>query len=203
MYDDDYGAGGCLTLLIIVAVVTWISDNWEMILLVVVIFIALGAAISAIRSYNAKAPEREAAAKAKAEQEAAEKEQKERASYDRYFAAQEGAHLNGKLDEANSTVRRLLYETDEAKRAQILAFFDKYLPLVTEIIEASKHGAADIDEPLARFTETVQTFTRTLYKADEVIDLNKAIMESMAIKDGLYDPYAEDLSLHAEEETVN
>ena len=59
MYDDDYySGGGCLTLLIIAAIVAWISDNWVTILLVIGGIIAIVALILGIRSYQAKAPER-------------------------------------------------------------------------------------------------------------------------------------------------
>lgn len=195
--DDDYGAGGggCLLFLLIGAIISWISDNWEIIVLVIVAIIAIAAVIAFARSYQAKAPVREAEARARAEQEAEEKRCKERESYDRYFDAQNGAYLNGKLNEANEIVRRLFEESDEEKRVKILDFLDKYLPLVTEIIEASKHGATDIDESLDRFTQTVKAFSKTLYKVDDVIDVNNAMMESMAIRDGLYDPYAETFRL--------
>lgn len=204
MYDDDdYGAGGggCLLLLLIGAIISWISDNWEIIVLVIVVIIAIAALITYLRSYEAKAPIREAEARAKAEKEAEEKRRKERESYDRYLDAQDGANLNGKLSEANEILRRLFDESDEGKRVEILAFFDKYLPLVTEIIEASKHGATDVDESLDRFTQTVKSFSKTLYKVDDVVDVNNAMMESMAIRDGYYDPYAEAFSLNAGEDT--
>ena len=97
--------------------------------------------------------------------------------------------MYGRLDSANAIVRKLFAETDEDKRRKILDFFDKYLPLITEIIEASKHGGNDTDDAFRRFTETVKAFSRNLYKADDVIDANKAVLESMAIRDGLYDPY--------------
>ena len=201
MYDDnDAGGGGCLTVLIIAAIFAWISDNWVTIVLVIAGIIGLVALILGIRSYQAKKPEREAAAREKAEQEAAEKARKERETYDRYFAAQEGAYLNGRLDSANAIVRKLFAETDVDKRRKILDFFDKYLPLITEIIEASKHGGTDIDDAFLRFTETVKTFSRNLYQADDVIDANKAVLESMAIRDGLYDPYKDVFDINVAED---
>ena len=200
MYDDNDAGGGCLTVLIIAAIFAWISDNWVTIVLVIAGIIALAAVILGIRSYQAKKPEREAAARKKAEQEAAEKARKERETYDRYFAAQESAHLYGRLDSANAIVRKLFAETDVDKRRKILDFFDKYLPLITEIIEAKKHGGTDADDAFRRFTETVKAFSRNLYQADDVIDANKAVLESMAIRDGLYDPYKDVFDFNAEDD---
>ena len=200
MYDDNDAGGGCLTVLIIAAIFAWISDNWVTIVLVIAGIIALVALILGIRAYQAKKPEREAAARKKAEQEAAEKARKERETYDRYFAAQEGAHLYGRLDSANAIVRKLFAETDVDKRRKILDFFDKYLPLITEIIEAKKHGGTDADDAFRRFTETVKAFSKNLYQADDVIDANKAVLESMAIRDGLYDPYKDVFDFNAEDD---
>ena len=61
MYDNDDGCGGCLTLFIIAAIFCWISDNWTTILLVIGAIIAIVAVIAGVKSYQAKAPEREAA----------------------------------------------------------------------------------------------------------------------------------------------
>ena len=64
MYDDnDAGGGGCLTVLIIAAILAWISDNWVTIVLVIAGIIGLVALILGIRAYQAKKPEREAAAR--------------------------------------------------------------------------------------------------------------------------------------------
>ena len=140
MYDDDYySGGGCLTLLIIAAIVAWISDNWVTILLVIGGIIAIVALILGIRSYKAKASEREAAAEAKAAQEAEEKLAKEEASYRAYVQSYEESELlTGKLYVANVIINKLHEEQDEDKRIKILAFFDRYLPVITEIMEASK-----------------------------------------------------------------
>lgn len=196
MYDDNDGCGGCLTVLIIAAIVCWISDNWVTILLVIGGIIAIVAIIAGVRSYQLKAPEREAAAKEKAVREAEEKLAKEEASYRAYVHAYEGnTVLSGKLYTANVIINKLHEETDEAKRIKILAFFDRYLPVITEILEASKHGDAEIDDSIRRFTDSVKAFSKSLYKVDDVVDVNSAVLENMAIRDGFYDPYAEDLSL--------
>lgn len=198
MHDDEGAGGGCLTVLIIGAIIAWLSDNWETILLVIVAIIAIIALIAGIRSYNAKAPEREAAAKTKAEKEAQEKRDREEASYKNYFRVVEGSDIASRLKAANVILKKLYQETDPDKRTKILAFFDKYLPLMTEIVEASKHGDTDTEDSVKRFTETVKAFSRSLYRADDVIDVNKAAMESMAIRDGLYDPYAADFGIEAD-----
>ena len=195
MYDNDDGCGGCLTLLIFAAIFCWISDNWVTILLVIGGLIAIGAIIAGVRSYQAKAPEREAAAKAKAAKEAKEKLAKEEASYWNYVHAYEDSTLLcSKLYTANGIIDKLHEETDESKRIKILAFFDRYLPVITEIIEASKHGEADIDDSVKKFTDAVKAFSKSLYKVDDVVDVNSAVLESMAIRDGFYDPYAEEFS---------
>ena len=194
MYDDDYGCGGCLTLLIIAAIFAWISDNWMTILLVIGAIIGIGAIIAGVKSYQAKAPEREAAAKAKAAKEAEEKLAREEASYWAYVRSYEDETLLcKKLHTANVIIDKLHEETDENKRIKILAFFDRYLPVITEIIEASKHGDADIDDSVKKFTDAVRAFSKSLYKVDDVVDVNSAVLENMAIRDGFYDPYAEDL----------
>lgn len=196
MYDNnDDGCAGCLTLFIIAAIFCWIEDNWTTILLVIGGIIAIGAIIAGVKAYKAKAPEREATAKAKAEKEAEEKLAKEEASYRAYvYAYESDTILTSKLHTANVIINKLHEETDESKRIKILAFFDRYLPVITEIIEASKHGDADIDASIGRFTDSVKAFSKTLYKVDDVVDVNSAVLESMAIRDGYYDPYEEDLS---------
>lgn len=203
MYDNyDDGGCGCLTFLIFAAIFCWISDNWTTILLVIGGIIAIAALIIGIMSYAAKAPEREAAAKAKAEREAEEKLAKEEASYRAYVRAYNGSTLlSSKLCTANVIIEKLRSETDESKRIKILSFFDRYLPVITEILEVSKHGEVDIDDSIERFTETVKSFSRSLYNVDDVVDVNKSMMESMAIMDGLYDPYADSFSLSTDKGT--
>ena len=207
MYDDyDNGGGGCLAFLIFAAIVCWISENWTTILLVIGGILAIAAVIIAIKSYEARAPLREGAAKAKAAKEAEEKQVKEaekraieEASYRAYEQAyKESALLSNKLYTANEVLEKLRAETDESKRIKILSFFDRYLPVMTEIIEASKHGDVDIDDSIERFTETVKAFSKTLYKVDDVVDVNQSMMERMAIMDGLYDPYADSFKLSAD-----
>ena len=199
MYDNDDGCGGCLTLLIIAAIFCWISDNWITILLVIGGLIAIVALIAGVKSYQAKAPEREAQAKAKAQKEADDKRAREYASYIDYFQAMRGAaSAENTLKVANTIIHKLHDETDESKRIKILAFFDRYLPVMTEIIEASKHGDADIDDSIKRFTDAVKAFSKSLYKVDDVVDVNSAVLENMAIRDGFYDPYAENLSFDNE-----
>ena len=196
MYNDNDGCGGCLTILIIFAVFSWISEYFGVILLALLGALVAGAISYAVRSHRAKAPEREAAARAKAAREAEEKLAREEASYWAYVHSYEDdAVLSGKLYTANVIIDKLREETDESKRIKILAFFDRYLPVMTEIIEASQHGDTDIDDAVDRFTETVKAFSKSLYKADDVVDVNTTVLENMAIRDGFYDPYAEDLSL--------
>ena len=195
MYNDDDGCGGCLTLFIVCAILCWLTDNWVTILLVVLGIAAIIAAVIGVKSYNDKKPEREAKAREKAEQEEEERIRRERESYDRYFSAQEGAELSGKLDVANAVVRKLFEEKDPAKRQEIFGFFDKYLPVMTEIIEASKHGGVISDESIGQFTQAAKTFSKNLYRADEVVDLNSSLLESMAVSDGLYDPYEKTFAL--------
>ena len=196
MYDNnDDGCAGCLTLFIIAAIFCWIEDNWTTILIVIGAIIAIAAIIAGVKIYKSKAPEREAAAKAKAEKEAEEKLAKEEASYRAYVSAYKGSTLlEAKLHTANMIIDKLHEETDESRRIKVLAFFDRYLPVITEIIEASKHGDADIDDSVNRFTDSVKAFSKSLYKVDEVVDVNSTVLENMAIRDGFYDPYAEDLS---------
>ncbi len=205
MYDDDdYGCGGCLTLLIFVGIVCWIEDNWTTILLIIGGLIAITALIIGIKTYRAKAPEREAAARAKAAKEAEDKLAKEEASYRAYVRSYEGSTLlSTKLYSANVIIDKLHEETEETKRNRILAFFDRYLPVMTEILEASKHGDADIDDSIDRFTETVKAFSKSLYKVDDVVDVNSAVLENMAIRDGFYDPFAEDLNIHSSDDTIS
>ena len=196
MYNDNDGCGGCLTILIIFAVFSWISEYFGVILLALLGALVAGAISYAVRSHRAKAPEREAAARAKAAREAEERLAREEASYWSYVRSYEDdAVLCGKLYTANVIIDKLREETDESKRIKILAFFDRYLPVMTEIIEASRHGDTDIDDAVERFTETVKAFSKSLYKADDVVDVNTTVLENMAIRDGFYDPYAEDLSL--------
>ena len=202
MYDNDDGCGGCLTLFIIAAIFCWISDNWTTILLVIGAIIAIVAVIAGVKSYQAKAPEREAAAKAKAARAAEEKLSKEEASYRAYVQAyKESALLSNKLYAANAIIDKLHDEKDESKRIKILAFFDRYLPVITEILEASKHGDTDIDDSIKRFTDAVKAFSKSLYKVDDVVDVNRTVLENMAIRDGFYDPYAEELSFDNEVES--
>ena len=200
MYDDNDLGGGCLTTLIVAAIICWLSDNWATILLVIGAVIALAALITGLKSYNAKAPERQAAAKEKAAIQAREKRDKEEASYRAYVHSYEDSELlSDKLHSANVIIDKLHEETDETRRIRILAFFDRYLPVMTEILEASKHGDTDIDDSVSRFTDTVKAFSKSLYKAEDVVAVNKSVLESMAIRDGFYDPYAEDFAQDAEQ----
>lgn len=201
MYDDDE-YGGCLGAVAVIFIILWISDHWIPIVAAIAVIIAVPLIISGVRTYKEKKAKQEAKAKAealeKARQEDEERLRKEREAYDRYFSMQEKASLDGKLDAANAIIRKLFEEEDNDKRTKIIAFFDKYLPLMTGIIEAGNHGGTVSDEACHQFTETVKTFSRTLYKADEVIDVNQTTMESLAIVDGLYDPYAEILSFNTD-----
>lgn len=80
-----------------------------------------------------------------------------------------------------------------------LLFFDRYLPIMTEIMEASKHGEIDVDESIERFTNTVKAFSSSLYKVNDVVEINKTVLENMAILDGLYNPFDEAFGVNSPE----
>lgn len=125
MFDNNNdGCAGCLTLFIIAAIFCWIEDNWTIILTVIGAIITVVAIIAGIKSYKDKAPEREAAAKAKAEKEAEEKLAKEEASYWAFVRSYKSSTiLSNKMQAAYVIIEKLHEETEEAKRAKILAFF--------------------------------------------------------------------------------
>ena len=43
-----------------------------------------------------------------------------------------------------------------------------------------------------------KAFSKSLYKVDDVVDVNSQVLENLAIRDGYYDPYAEDLTVSSE-----
>ena len=123
-----------------------------------------------------------------------EKILKERESYDSYKKILIGSKVRDKLADATKIIDNLQNDTDVERRPEIQSFFDKYLPVITASIEASKKGSADIDKTIKTFTEAVKAFSDDLYNVEDVIETNKALLENMAIRDGLYNPYDHEMS---------
>lgn len=112
--------------------------------------------------------------------------------YRAYSAAVAGSRERSKLAAATKIIDHL--NDDDENRSRVIPFFHKYLPLMTEALRANRNNDEDLDDMIKSFTETVKAFSRSLYKekdARDVIDINKAVLEQLAVRDGLYDPEEE------------
>ena len=186
MYDDN---DGCFDGIIYLALIGAFLGALKWIGIAALVILAIVLIVFAVRAYNNHQVEKENEAKKMAERIAAEKRAKEDESYLAYIKAQTGSPIAPRLQSVNTIISRLRDEEDEEKHEKIIVFFDRYLPLITEIIEASKHGAIDSDESVDRFIETVKNFSKSLYNVDDVVEVSSSVMESLAIRDGLYSPY--------------
>ncbi len=192
--DNAEGCAGCLVVLLVLGVIGLVIEYIRPIMIVVAVIAAIAISVKLVQYLIAKSAEKKA-------QDAVEKEQRERAAYDAYFRAQNYSDAKYGLAEANAIIRKLFAEQDAAKRAKIIEFFDKYLPPMTDILEARKHGDVEMDDTVETFTETVKAFSKDLYEVDDVVDANSSVIESLAISDGLYEPYQQDFAFDIDVET--
>ena len=181
--NDSYGCLGTIIFFLIIIPLFKILGIATLVLLAIALITFL------VRHYKASAIEKEEDAKSQMLRKQQQAEEKERASYDAYFRAQDGFGDADKLKEANSIIIALNEDADPFRRKEILSFYNKYLPLMTESIEACKRNSLDSGDMISKFTETVRNFSDELYKSKEVVEINSKVMETLSIKDGLYDPY--------------
>ena len=135
---------------------------------------------------------------ARIRKEAEDKLVKQMESFNKYFDAQNDFANASELRAANIILKKLNKEKDATKRSKILGFYDKYLPLMTEVIEASGHSNTDIDATIETFTKAVKAFYKDLYDAEEIVDINSTVIEQLAVQDGLVDPMKDDKDASAQ-----
>ena len=112
-------------------------------------------------------------------------EDRELAAYRAFLRAQKGLDIPQALREADAVIVRLSKEEDPALRARILSFFNRYLPLMTEIFEAVRQGDRDLSDAVGSFPDIVKAFSDELYNTDEIVEINQKLIGQLAEMDGL------------------
>lgn len=75
-----------------------------------------------------------------------------------FFAEIQGSELEEQLKEVSAKIKKLETIKEEKQAERVERFFNRYLPLMTEIIVASKTGETCTEKTIETFTRIVDAF---------------------------------------------
>ena len=80
-----------------------------------------------------------------------------------FFNELDSFDLSENLEQAKELLLKMEHESDGEKKKKIERFYDRYLPLMSEVIVASKTGESGADKAISLFSEIVGRFYKSLY----------------------------------------
>lgn len=80
-----------------------------------------------------------------------------------FFNELESFDLSENLEQAKVLLLKMERETEDEKKKKIERFYNRYLPLMSEVIVASKTGESGADNAISLFSEIEGRFYKSLY----------------------------------------